>query len=122
MRHFLSFLIIAVFFLFAVASKTNKMTTGAFHTYASPEKGRESYVELLDGTRIHGSRIAEQSGMLVRDVVKLDGEKFKSKETKGYMDRGVYYVRFGNVFIKRIIHGKINIYYHERVQAGMDYT
>ncbi len=113
MKHLFSLVIIAVFFLFAVASKVNKIHGGAFNTDIAPEPDKETYVELLDGTRVYGSKISYQSGIILKDQVNIDGKKFKMKETRGYMYEGIYYGRFGGSYIKRIVHGKVNVYFRE---------
>ena len=41
---------------------------------------------------------------------KVKGEKFPLKEIKGFVENNIYYIRKGNDFIKRIVHGKINVY------------
>jgi hypothetical protein len=113
MKHFLSLIIICIFFLFAVASKVNKIHGGAFNTNIAPEPGSRTYLELLDGTRIPGSKITYQSGIILKDQVTIDGRKFKMKETRGYMSQGIYFGRYGGSYIKRIIHGKVNVYHRE---------
>lgn len=104
------------FILLAAASaKINKIHCGAFDYYSGDEKegdGR-SYVELKDGRKVYGDRIVWQSGLILKDQIKIDDEKFKIKETRGFYSKGSYYGSLGSSYAKRIIHGKLNVYYTE---------
>ena len=63
-----------------------------------------------DGTKVYGEKITWKSGMLVKDQIKIDDQKFAMDEIKGYMQKNIFYGKKGNEFIKRIVHGKINVY------------
>jgi hypothetical protein len=65
---------------------------------------------LNDGTKIYGEKIIWKTGIFVKDQIKIDDQKFKIPEVRGYQTGGVYYARLRNDFIKRIVHGKINVY------------
>jgi len=111
-RIFLSCCSLAVFMFLALASASvNKIHYGAFNYGNRVEDPAEkNYVLMNDGTKIYGQKISWKSGTLTKDQVKIDDQKFKMKETRGYLEDGVFYARLGNVFIKRIVHGKVNVY------------
>jgi hypothetical protein len=116
-RHFKSLFAAIVFMIFAVGSaKVNKIHCGAFSKIASGEESSDqNYVVLNDGSKIPGDKISWKSGMLVKDQIKVGDEKFHIKESRGYYSNGSYYARVGNDFARRIIHGKLNLYYTEEM-------
>jgi hypothetical protein len=60
---------------------------------------------------IKGDKIVWKSGLLVKDQIKIDDEKFAIKDVRGYRKGSEYYYRIRNEYIKRIVHGpKINVY------------
>ena len=103
---------VLLFILFAAASKVNKIHYGAFHYNNLVEDPRESgnYLVKEDGTKIPGTKITWKSGLLVKDQIKIDDQKFKISEIRGYREGAEYWGRLKNVYIKRIVHGKINVY------------
>lgn len=110
---FLSCCTLAIFVFLAVASSSiNKIHYGAFNYGNRVEDPLEkkSYVLLNDGTKIYGEKISWKSGTFTKDQIKIDDQKFKMNETRGYMESGVFYTRLRNVYIKRIVHGKVNVY------------
>lgn len=122
-KHFTSILA-AGFFLFmgAASSRVNKIHCGTFNTIARGEdvKEKRNFVELNDGNRIYGEDISWKTGIIVKDQVKIDGQKFAIKETRGYFSNGEYYGRIINSYAKRIIRGKLNVYYTEDVVTSTD--
>lgn len=114
-RHLLSFCILALFALLAAASaRINKIHCGAFNYHNVRESsGDRNYVELRDGRKVYGEDISWKTGLLVKDMIKVDGEKFPIRETRGYYRRGIYYGQLGTGYAKRIISGKLNVYYTE---------
>ncbi|MBI5857458.1 MAG: hypothetical protein HZB42_07385 [Sphingobacteriales bacterium] len=115
-KNIISFMSVAVFvFLAAGSAKINKIHCGAFSYFNSSEEpgnGR-GYVEMNDGKKIYGEEISWQTGLILKDLIKVDGEKIKIKDTRGYFKNGNYYGRIGGSYAKRIIHGKLNVYYTE---------
>lgn len=111
-RQLLSAAIVTLFLLMAIASKVNKIHYGAFNynNMVEPASEQGDYLELNDGTRIHGNKIKWKSGLLVKDQIQADDQKFKITEVKGYYQGGIYYGRLGKEYIKRIVHGKLNVY------------
>ncbi len=101
--------------LIATASSVNKIHCGAFNYNSSGEDRNEgrNYVEKNDGSRIYGERISWQTGLIVKDQITIDGQKFRIKETRGYFSHGVYFGRIGSSYARRIVHGKLNVYYTE---------
>jgi hypothetical protein len=96
--------------LFAVSSRVNKIHYGAFNYHNRVEEQSGNYLVQNDGTKIFGDKISWKSGMLVKDQIRIDDQKFKITEIRGYLERGVFYGRLRNGYIQRIIHGKINVY------------
>lgn len=111
-KNLLSVLAVGVFILFALASKVNKLRYRAFNSENMVEEKNDkgNYVELSDGTRVYGEKISWKSGLLVKDVVKIDDHSYKIDEVKGYREGDTYYIRIFRIFIQRIVHGRINVY------------
>jgi len=107
----LSVLAIAAFFLMAVASTTVKIQTNQFSSKTAPEDKVEStYLVLNDGSHVTGKKITWTAGVILKDQIKIDNQKFKFAEVRGYMQNGIYRKRSGSDFLDRLVHGKINIY------------
>jgi hypothetical protein len=70
----------------------------------------QSYVELKDGKKVYGNDISWQTGSLVKNVIKVNGTVYNIDDTRGYFSKGIYYHRYKSEYIKRIIHGKLNVY------------
>lgn len=107
---------IAFLFMAAGSAKVNKIGCGAFAYTPSNESKEESdyYVLLNDGTKVFGDKkVKWQSGLIVKDIIKVDDQKFAIKETRGYFANGVFFGRYGHEYVRRIIHGKLNVYYKE---------
>ncbi|MBL7710267.1 MAG: hypothetical protein JNJ86_14420 [Chitinophagaceae bacterium] len=104
------FLVIA-----AGSSSVNKIHCGAFsRAQTGEETSADNYVVLNDGSKVFGDKISWKSGLLVKDQIKVGDEKFAIRETKGYFANGNYYGRINSSnYAKRIIHGKLNVYYTE---------
>ncbi len=112
-KHFLSLAILVFFFFIATSSAVNKIHYGAFNYYnrVENEKDDKNHLVLNDGEQIYGDKINYRNGLFSKDQIKIDNHKFAIKEVKGYQEDGVYYGRFKNEYIPRIVHGpKINIY------------
>jgi hypothetical protein len=113
-RNFYTTIVAVLFMLIAGASSQgNKIYCGAFSYSNIGEDQNESrsYLEKNDGTRLYGEGISSKTGQLVKDFIKIGDEKFRVKEIRGYFSHGYYYGRFNNGYAKRIIHGKLNVYY-----------
>lgn len=110
--HLLSFAVLGVFIFLALASAANKIHYNAFNYNNKVEDPTEknNYLVKTDGTKIYGDKITWKAGALVKDQVKIDDQKFGFDEIKGYMNNNAYYEKKGSDFIKRIVHGKINVY------------
>jgi len=102
------------FITLAVGSaQVNKIHCGAFSIESTGEDQKhESYVEMDDGTKVFGDGVTWKSGLIVKDQIKIDNKTFKIKETRGYFSNGSYFGRIGNSYARRIVHGKINVYYN----------
>ena len=111
-KHLLSFFCLAAFAFFALASRVNKIHYGAFnyHNMVEDPSDTRNYIVMNNGSKIYGENISWKAGLLVKDQVKIDDQKFKISEVKGYQMSRIYYGRLRNEYIKRIVHGKINVY------------
>jgi hypothetical protein len=111
-RNFLSACALVVFALFALSSAVNKIHFGAFNYSNRVEDPAETrnYLLMDDGTKVYGDKIVWKAGLLVKDQIKIDDQKFKIPEVKGYVAGGTFYGRLKNSYIQRIVHGKINVY------------
>lgn len=111
-KRLLSVFSIVLFMFFAVASKVNKIHYGAFNYNNHVEDRLENRNYLLknDGTRVYGESISWKSGIIVKNQIKINDEKFRIADIIGYRSGDFYYGRLGSGYIKRIVHGRINIY------------
>ncbi len=111
-KHLLSGFALLIFTVFALASRVNKIHYGAFN-YSNPVEDpaeTRNYLLMDDGTKIYGDKISWKSGLIFKDQIKIDDQKYKIKEVRGYQQKGVFYGRLKSTYIKRIVHGKINVY------------
>lgn len=111
-KNFLSVVVLIMFVLLAMGSKVNKMHYGAFNYNNRVEDNGDdrNYIVKNDGTKIYGNKISWKSGLFSRDLIKIDGDAYKIAEIRGYKTDDVYYGRIKNEYIKRIVHGKVNVY------------
>lgn len=111
-KHLFSGCVLIVFAFFALASRVNRIHMGAFNYSNRVEDSSDTrnYLMLNDGTKIYGDKVSWKSGMLVKDQIKIDDQKYKISEVKGYQKKQVFYGRLKNTYIQRIVHGKINVY------------
>ena len=123
-RHIVSFFILILFFTLAVSSsQINKLHYGSF-VYNNNIEGDEygkSYLVDNQGTKIYGREVNWKSGLLTKNQIRIDDEKYKIAEIRGYMDHGVFYGRLKNEYIKRIVHGKLNVYVAFTLVTSTDY-
>ena len=112
MRNLLSIAAVIFFVMLALASAVNKIHYGAFnyHNKVEEKSTEGNYLVKNDGTKIHGRKIDWKSGVVVKDQIKIDDHKFKISEIRGYRNGDIFYARKGNEYIKRIVHGKVNVY------------
>ncbi len=111
-RHFYSITVAVVFIYLAIASSVNKMQPGSFnHGHMVEEKSdKGNYILKNDGTKIYGAKIFYKSGLLTKNEVHVDEERFKISDVIGYRSGSKFYGRHKTDYIPRIIHGKINVY------------
>jgi hypothetical protein len=112
MKNLFSFLALALFFVMAAASSKRPLTCGYFSDDIGKKEELRNFVEMMDGSRVYGKDVRWKSGLLVKDEVILDGEHFKLSGVRGYQSKGIYYIRERNDFLKRVVHGKLNVYEH----------
>lgn len=114
-KNLVSFCCVCVFAILAIASSSSKnLGANSFYQRNKVEDKtvKGNYILTNEGTKITGKEIRWKSGMLTKDQVIMDGTKYKMSEIKGYRENDIYYERHGNEYIKRIVHGKLNIYYN----------
>lgn len=111
-KQLLSLSAVVLFIFLAAASKVNKIHWGAFNYNNKVEARSDSgnYLVNNDGTKIYGNKITWKSGLLTKDQIQIDDQKFKMDDIKGYRQATIFYHRYGNGYIKRIVHGKMNVY------------
>ena len=73
------------------------------------DEPNKSFIIMHDGSKVYGKN-ASFGYSFFKPRVYLDGEKFAPGEVEAFQDNGTYYKRLDNTFIRRIIHGKINVY------------
>lgn len=112
-KHLLSICAVVLFAILALSSKVNKIHYGAFNYSNNVEDKSETgnYIVKNDNTKIYGKKISWKAGLLSKEQIQIDDQKFKISEIKGYHQGENYYSRLGKGdYIRRIVHGKINIY------------
>ncbi len=82
--------------------------------YGEDSIEKRNYLELNDGTKVYGEKIVWQTGIAVKDQIKIDNQKYKLNDVRGYFIGGRYSLRFGDNFARRIIHGKLSVYFLSR--------
>ena len=107
-----------LFFVLAVSCSTNKINYGSFDYYNKVEDDNTTtYIIKNDGTKVYGNNISIVN-FDINHQVSLDGIKYPLFEVKAYKNKGTYYIRLDNRYIKRIVHGKINVYVHFDEEYG----
>lgn len=110
-NHVLSAFAIVTFFLVAVASKVNKIHGGAFSNEVTTEENHTgNYIVLIDGSVVRGNEIDRKNPLFAKDYLRMNDERYPIKEVLGYMEDGIYWRKYGKDFIKRLVHGKLNVY------------
>jgi hypothetical protein len=95
------------------ASK-NTLRSDSFDRSPNPTNyGNKSYILLNDGTKVYGNLVSWSGGLASNHEVEIDKKKYKIKDTKGYVQSGLFYHRVENKYAANFIAGKINVYYLE---------
>jgi hypothetical protein len=81
--------------------------TGNFQGAKFVKDSNDNYVELNDGSIIHGGKI--KWGRLFSSAVIINDQKFKASEVKGIKENGIYRLNTSGGFLERIVDGKITI-------------
>src|SRR5450631_2355722 len=97
-KHIYSFCCLAAFTFFALASKVNQIHLGAFNYQNKVEdvSDTRNYLLMNDDSKVYGDKISWKSGLLIKDQIKIDDQKFKILEVKGYQRDRVFYGRLKN--------------------------
>jgi hypothetical protein len=111
-KHFYSICTLILFAVLAISSKTNKLGLYAFNSAENVEEAspQGDYVEEKDGTRHYGKKIRWQSGLLLKDLVKIDDQKIKMSDVYGFRSGDAFRICHGTDFPQRVVRGKINVY------------
>jgi hypothetical protein len=90
----------------------NRIHFGAFNYNNRVEDPTDTrnFLQMNDGSKIYGEKINWKSGLFSKDQIKIDDQKYKISEVRGYQRDRVFYGRLKNDYIQRIVHGKINVY------------
>jgi len=116
-NNLISFVALIIFLFIGIASiGINKLRCDGFDTMATrKEANKGNYIVKNDGTRIYGNKISWSYGVLSSHNITIDNEKYKITEIKGYRLDGVYFGRYHAGYVKRIIEGKLNVYYQMEI-------
>lgn len=113
LRHFLSLsFIVSLFFFESSCSVINVQATAFNETNKVEELNNDgNYLVLNNGDKVKGKEIVWTFGALAKKRIKIDEQKFDSKDVKGFRLGNDYYTRFTDTYIRRIIHGpNVNVY------------
>jgi hypothetical protein len=125
-RHLLSIAVLLIFTCLALASRVNKIHYGAFNygNRVEDPADTKNFLVMNDGTKVYGEKIDWQSGFLLKNQIKIDDQKFKISDVRGYQKNEVFYGRLKATYIHRIVHGKINVYvdFTNVTQTSTDHT
>jgi hypothetical protein len=95
-----------------ISCDPNRIHYGVFNYYNKVEDDNTtSYIIKNDGRKVYGNYVSWGNADIHKQVV-LDGVKYPPSEVKAFKNKGIYYIRFDSGYIKRFIHGKINVYVH----------
>ncbi len=124
-KNLLSVAIIGFFIFMALASSKGKFPHGTFN--GSQPRGEIisdtlGCLVLNNGDRVYGSKIRQQSGAVIKDQIQIDGKKFPMREVKGYYLNGMYHGRYKSTYPRRVLHGKLNLYYAQDWHSGTSST
>lgn len=87
----------------------------------------QNYLLKNDGSIVYFKKFKWKAGALQKHEIIIDGEDYDTKDVRGYQYKGIYFGRMSRYFIKRIIHGKVNVYIyaesdtHVSSATGMSY-
>lgn len=71
----------------------------------------KDFVIKKDGEKIYYKEFSYKRGVLSKDIFTVDNHKYKLREIIGYQADKIYWYWIKNDYLRRIVHGKINIYY-----------
>ncbi|HMO61838.1 MAG TPA: hypothetical protein PKC39_12550 [Ferruginibacter sp.] len=113
-------LIACTFFIYLAFACTvhKKLWCDSMDANVKADEETENFILFNDGNKIAGEKIAFKSGTLTKDVIMIDKDKYPIAETRGFKSNGIFFGRYKNTYAKRIIKGKINIYYREIIKHG----
>ena len=103
---------VCVFVILAIGSSPIAALNFNRETKVEEKSTKGNYLVKDDGTLIFGKEIKWKSGVLTKDQIRIDDQKFEISEIRGYREGDVYYGRMGIQYIRRIVHGKINVYFN----------
>jgi hypothetical protein len=109
-KPFISFYSLILIFIIAESCNQNKLNYGSVDYYNKVEDDNTtSYIIKNDGKKVYGNNVS-MVNYDISNQVSLDGTKYPTSEVKAFKNKGSYYIRLDNKYIKRIIHGKLNVY------------
>lgn len=98
----------------------------------SRDNNYEAFIVKTDGKIIGGEVLKHRNydsydGNLVRVINKdnaftIDGKNYSDKDVIAFQDKKAYHKRFENLFLIRLVKGKINLYYFDNTGYTKTYT
>ena len=109
--------IVVVFFFLFITSFSyqkypGKLLYGFFYhdNIVEDVSDKRNYIEKNNGEKIYGEVIKLDVGLFKQTKVRIDSQEFLMYEIIGFRESDRYFLRYNNYFVRRIVHGKINIY------------
>jgi hypothetical protein len=98
----------------------------------SRDSNYEAFIVKKDGEIISGQSLKHRSydaydPYLVRvinkdDAFKIDGKKYNDSDVVVFQDKNAYHKRFNNLYLVRLVTGKMNLYYFDTTGYTKTYT
>ena len=113
----IAYLIVLLLSLLGSSSCSVKvLTCDSFKSQQTFLGNKDVYIKLINGEKIKGTELTWKTltvlGKRSTIHIKLDGHEFNVKEIYEVYDQGNYYRKCKGSLVRRIISGKINIYYY----------
>ncbi|MFN0188094.1 MAG: hypothetical protein ACKVQV_05275 [Bacteroidia bacterium] len=116
--------ICVLFFIFIALSSSRWRGPGSYYRDDKVEDNSDTrnYYVKNSGEKVFCGKVEYNSRMLRKDVVEVDGQELNTSEVLGYRFQDKYFGRINGRYVRRIIHGKINIYFVDVNTSNSSYT
>ncbi|MCR6720226.1 MAG: hypothetical protein NVV59_07955 [Chitinophagaceae bacterium] len=121
-RHLLSFLMVIAFLIIATASSVQKNETSRFVMGKGKKESGPDRIELYDGRVIEMNELTFSGKLFGKTYVETNEGRIPWKEVRAFKRDGIYYLHYGGMELKRIIHGRINVYAEDYVRESTEYN